>query len=382
MHGSTGVIESPADAVQPQSAQAPRGVAGAGAGLSPLASAGSAAAAVAVAAAIAGGAPAAVAAPALSPDTFSPVRVERSVDRHVEHQLEQQVESVQRELDAVRQELDLVRRRDDTLSSYMRRIDEELRLAAKLQRDFLPKAMPEVGRVRFHTLFRPAGYVSGDLYDVMRLDERNVGFYLADAVGHGVPAALLTMFVKQALQTKEIIRGGAGNGSGGGATGSYRLLDPSESLQRLNACLIDQNLSHATFATALYGTIDVDTLKLTVSRAGHPAPIVLRADGSAEPLEPEGSLLGIFADETYDAKTIQLYPGDRVIAYTDGVEVAFWGTAGVDTQRWHDELMGYRNLSAAQLLSEFSDRIDREAGSLEPKDDLTIIIAEVQGDQG
>src|SRR4051812_8097312 len=91
MHGSTGVIESPADAAQLQSAQVPRNVAGAGGGLSPLASAGSAAAAVAVAAAIAGGAPAAVAAP----DTFNPVRVERSVERHVEHHLEQQVESVQ-----------------------------------------------------------------------------------------------------------------------------------------------------------------------------------------------------------------------------------------------------------------------------------------------
>jgi sigma-B regulation protein RsbU (phosphoserine phosphatase) len=370
MHGSTGVIESPADAVQPQ---APRGVAG----LSPLASAGNAAA-VAVAAAIAGGAPAAAAPPA-----FSPVHLERHVERHVEHPLERQVEAVQRELDAVRQELDQVRRRDDALNSYMRRIDEELRLAAKLQRDFLPKSMPEVGRVRFHTLFRPAGYVSGDLYDVMRLDERNVGFYLADAVGHGVPAALLTMFVKQALQTKEIIPGGtSANGAGAckaGAAG-YRLLDPSEALQRLNARLIDQNLSHATFATALYGTIDVDSLKLTVSRAGHPAPILLRADGTAEPLEPEGSLLGIFPDETFEAQTVQLRPGDRVIVYTDGVEVAFWGTAGVDTQRWHEELMGYRNLSAGQLLSEFSDRIDRETGSLAPKDDLTIIIAEVLPD--
>jgi len=366
MHASTGVMESPADAAQPP-AQSSRTVATAG--LSPLSSAGSAAA-VAVAAAIAGGAPAAVAAPTLSPDTFTPIRierpVERTVERHAEHVLERQVEAVQRELDEVRQELDLVRRRDDALNSYMRRIDEELRLAARLQRDFLPKSMPEVGRVRFHTLFRPAGYVSGDLYDVMRLDERNVGFYLADAVGHGVPAALLTMFVKQALQTKEIIAGGG-----------YRLLDPSEALRGLNARLIDQNLSNATFATALYGTIDVDTLMLTVSRAGHPAPILLRADGTAEPLEPEGSLLGIFPDETYDARTVQLRPGDRVILYTDGVEVAFWGTAGVDTERWHDELMGYRNLSAGELLSEFSDRIDREAGSLAPKDDLTIIIAEV-----
>ena len=61
--------------------------------------------------------------------------------------------------------------------------------------------------MHFHTLFRPAGYVSGDLYDVARLDERRIGFYVADAVGHGMPAALLTMFIKHALVTKEV-RGG------------------------------------------------------------------------------------------------------------------------------------------------------------------------------
>src|SRR5215213_10977953 len=141
------------------------------------------------------------------------------------------MESVAREMDALRAELSLLRKRDETLNYHLTRIDEELRLAARLQQDFLPKELPEVGNVRFHTLYRPAGYVSGDLYDVMRLDERRVGFYLADAVGHGVPAALLTMFVKQALQTRELIDRGPG----------YRLLDPSEALRRLNARLIDQD---------------------------------------------------------------------------------------------------------------------------------------------
>ena len=51
--------------------------------------------------------------------------------------------------------------------------------------------------MQFHTLFRPASHVSGDLYDVMRLDEDHIGFYMADAVGHGMPAALLTMFIKR-----------------------------------------------------------------------------------------------------------------------------------------------------------------------------------------
>src|SRR5688572_14420194 len=198
------------------------------------------------------------------------------------------MEAVQREMETLRAELTRLRRRDETLNFYLNRIDEELRLAARLQQDFLPKELPEVGQVRFHTLYRPAGYVSGDLYDVMRLDENHIGFYMADAVGHGVPAALLTMFIKQALVTKEIIPGG------------YRLVPPGESLARLNQTLVDQNLAHATFATALYGVINVRSLQITVARAGHPAPMLLRATGGQiEPIQPDGGLLGVFPNETY-----------------------------------------------------------------------------------
>ena len=282
--------------------------------------------------------------------------------------IERQVESVVREVESLRDELDLMRRRDAALNTYLRKMDDELRMAARLQQDFLPKSMPQVGRVRFHTLFRPAGYVSGDLYDVMRLDEQRVGFYMADAVGHGVPAALLTMFIKHALQTKEIDLSGRG----------YRLLEPGETLRRLNERLIDQNLSHSTFATALYGTIDVDTLQVHVARAGHPHPIVLRADGTTETLRVEGSLLGIFPDETYGTCSTQLRPGDRMVVYTDGLDVAFAArsTETLEEPHWQCELGRRRALPGDQLLSEFAEALDQEAGSLRPKDDVTLVLIE------
>src|SRR5689334_16819345 len=99
--------------------------------------------------------------------------------------LEQTLDAVQRELDAVKTELECLRKRDDSLRFYTQRLDEELKLAARLQQDFLPRKLPQVGAVSFNTLFRPASHVSGDLYDVMRLDEHHIGFYMADAVGHG-----------------------------------------------------------------------------------------------------------------------------------------------------------------------------------------------------
>ena len=284
-----------------------------------------------------------------------------------QQEVEQRIEEMQREMDAARGEVNVLRRRDETLHFYMQRLDDELRLAARLQQDFLPKTLPQLGKVRFHTLFRPAGYVSGDLYDVMRLDERHVGFYIADAVGHGMPAALLTMFIKQALVTKEIMPGG------------YRLLKPSESMTRLNNSLVDQNLANATFATALYGMINVHTLEMTLACAGHPRPMLLRGDEPMQDIPTHGGLLGVFPEETYADLSIKLQPGDRLLIYTDGVEVAFCEDASTgDPERWRQELAARRSLSSETLLAEFAECADKQSGSLEPKDDLTVILMEIE----
>jgi sigma-B regulation protein RsbU (phosphoserine phosphatase) len=278
----------------------------------------------------------------------------------------EQVEALRQEIGALTAELSLLRRKGETLNFHMSRLDEELRLAARLQQDFLPKSIPQIGRVHFHTLFRPAGYVSGDFYDVMRLDEKNVGFYIADAVGHGVPAALLTMFIKHALATKQITKNG------------YRLLGAGETMARLNETLMEQNLSAATFATALYGTINVETLQLTFARGGHPHPILLRANGQLEPLTSDGGLLGVFPGEKFDERIVQLAQGDRLLLFTDGIEVIFSDDIEANKQRWRDELYARRSLPAGELLREFSDLIAQECGSLSPKDDLTIVILEVR----
>ena len=284
--------------------------------------------------------------------------------------IEQRVDQVQAEIDALRHEVGILRRRDETLKFYMHRLDEELRLAARLQQDFLPKSLPQVGKVHFHTLFRPAGYVSGDLYDVMRLDEFHVGFYMADAVGHGMPAALLTMFLKNALVTKEISPTG------------YRLLSPGQSMARLNAALVDQNLSQATFATALYGSIDTRSLILTFSRGGHPSPILITGDGRLTSLDADGSLLGIFPGEEFAEKNVQLATGDRVFVFTDGIEVAFSGDETTDLARWREELYARRDMSTVDLITDFAQHLDGEVGSLQPKDDLTMIVVEVKEGSG
>ena len=300
------------------------------------------------------------------------VSVERPLDANASgtvariSPLESPLDAMQRELQKVREELDALRHRDDTLRFYMHRLDEELRLAARVQQDFLPKSLPKVGDVRFQILFRPAGHVSGDLYDCMRLDETHVGFYMADAVGHGMPAALLTMFLKQALVTKEIFPGG------------YRLLPPNQTMQKLNDSLVGQNLSQATFATALYGHLNTKTLELTFARGGHPNPVLLTVDGEMKSLEAGGSLLGIFPEEQFEQATVQLQPGDRFFVYSDGVELAFSDQVSPDCERWLAELHEKRSQPTEQILREFNEHLEREDGNLnKKKDDLTILVVEV-----
>jgi len=281
---------------------------------------------------------------------------------------DQALDAVQRELDALKAELDQLRRRDDSLHHYMRRLDEELKLAGRVQQDFLPKQLPKVGPVRFHTLFRPAGHVSGDLYDVMRLDESHVGFYMADAVGHGMPAALLTMFLKQALVTKEI------------DAAAYRLLAPAQTMAKLNDALVTQNLSQATFATALYGHLNTRTLELTFAKGGHPSPILLTGDGELRALDSDGPLLGIFPGEEFAQTTVQLSPGDRLFIYSDGVELVFSDEPSPDSDRWRQELHDRRHLPTNEIVREFNEHLDRVVANTNRKrDDLTVIAMEIAG---
>lgn len=188
------------------------------------------------------------------------------------------------------------------------RLDEELRLARRLQMDFLPRTLPEVGLARFAARLQPAGWVAGDFYDVFRLDETHVGFYIADAIGHGIPAALLTIFVKRSLQTKRI------NGQ------NYELIQPDEALSLLNDDLISADLNQSPFISMIYAIAETSTGRLTYSRAGHPRPAVLRRGEPVEELMGEGPLLGVIPQATFERAEHQLGPQERLVLYTDGVE--------------------------------------------------------------
>jgi serine phosphatase RsbU (regulator of sigma subunit) len=259
---------------------------------------------------------------------------------------------------------ELTAARNVPAARLLEQLDEEMRLAARIQRDFLPRRLPELDEVGFGVLFRPAGWLSGDIYDVTRLDETHVGFYVADAVGHGMPAALLTMFIKKALQTKRIV----------GST--YQIVPPEVSLGELNADICRQNLSSCHFCTAVYCVLNTASLALDFCRAGHPEPLIFHADGSCERLAAPGSLLGIFEEEKFESRRIQLRPGDRLVLYTDGAQDTI-----LSDQVEPDldaTLASLSRLPRDEMLLKLTAAIDAACAKTPQADDITVMVMDVR----
>jgi sigma-B regulation protein RsbU (phosphoserine phosphatase) len=240
-------------------------------------------------------------------------------------------------------------------------LKEQLRLAGLVQRDFLPSHLPNSDEIEWAATFLPAEWVSGDIYDIARIDEQHIGFYVADAVGHSMPAALLTIFIKQALLMRQTVGR------------NYRIFSPAEVMKNLNQKMADQKLSGYQFATCCYGLLNTKTRQVTFARAGHPYPILLRPDQPPQRVETRGSLLGIFENAEFVQHTVHLQPGDRLLLYSDGAEPLIGSLRDKTGFQFTDEFLALKDASITEII----DRLTELAGNrkMDPAevDDQTII---------
>jgi PAS domain S-box-containing protein len=190
-------------------------------------------------------------------------------------------------------------------------IRNDLKRAQVIQRALLPSHPPQLESVHVDALFRPGMSVGGDLYDVSGLDDGWIALYVADATGHGVAAAMLSVLFKQRLE----MRDQAG-----------RTLGPSEVLTRVNERLCTDMLTPGMFLTAAYVIFHKKTFQLRAASAGHTPMLLLREDGECILLERTGPALGIAKTPTFTEHRLEMRSGDRLILHTDGL------TDGIESQ--------------------------------------------------
>ncbi len=260
--------------------------------------------------------------------------------------------------EAMHAELGNLRQQADARQYHLEQVDREVALAARLQRDFLPRKLPEVGSLRFHVVHQPAAGVSGDMFAIDRLDEHHLGLHQIDAVGHGMPAALLAMFLHHAVRPKQV------------DADAYRLLAAGEVLAGMNVSLCGQGLTSGFFATAVYAKFNAEHGCVEFARGGHPMALHISGDDVLT-VGGDGALLGIIPDEVFTVEHVQLARGDRLIFCTDGAEAIFADEGAGDPDIWRDAIAERRGLSATDLAAD----IRRAIGS-KPDDDVTVIIVE------
>jgi len=225
----------------------------------------------------------------------------------------------------------IVQQKTDKLKQYAKRLEEmveqkvgvikkqnqklllDLKSAQKVQRSLLPSVFPSIGGVEFYSGYFPCQEVGGDFYDVFRIDEKNVGIFISDVSGHGVPSAMITIFLKQELQhhIKEVDK-----------KGNYKLVNPDNVLKGLNQKFIDFNIGEDTFfVTMIYAIYSSGKNQLTVAGAGHHAlPIIKRGTGETHYIELNSFPVGWFRERFECPQySFHLERGDRVLFYTDGL---------------------------------------------------------------
>jgi len=238
-------------------------------------------------------------------------------------------------------------------------IENELEVARQLQFSILPTTIPEVRNVRIAVAYRPMTAVAGDFYEFIPVDQKRVGFLVADVNGHGVPAALIASMIKVAMQSVVPCAH-----------------DPREVLRGLNRILFRQ--LHDQFVSAAYLWLDTEDRKALYSAAGHP-PLLRWQEGKLERIESNGLLFGVIPDPDYPVCDLPIHSGDRFLLYTDGViepENArgdSFGEGKLEQVIRSNQLRPPSELSD-QLLSEI--RLWQPA-SLAQQDDITLIVIDV-----
>jgi sigma-B regulation protein RsbU (phosphoserine phosphatase) len=262
------------------------------------------------------------------------------------------------------------------LQSSHQLIEDDLKAAAWMQQRLLPPPELKANGVRCQWRLEPSGYVAGDIFNFFAMDEREVGFYLLDVSGHGVPAAMLSVTLSMIL-TPDVTRGSPLKRFNR-ATQMSEILPPGDAIRELNRRFQSKD---DRYFTMVYGLFDTQSSRLRVAQAGHPGPVLMRRDGQPEILGTGGMPVGISPEIEFDCFETSITPGDRLLLYSDGVTEC---VNPKGEEFGEKRLLAFLAERASQpldtILEGLLEEIRRWRNSIESGDDVSVLAIEANGD--
>ena len=289
--------------------------------------------------------------------------------QHITIKTNDEIEDLGNSFNYMLEELEVHIENLSKITAEKERIGAELDVARNIQASMLPcifPAFPERPELDIYATMTPAKEVGGDFYDFFLVDDDRLAMVMADVSGKGVPAALFMVIAKTLL--KNVAQAG---------------LSPKDVLEKVNNQLCVNNEA-AMFVTVWLGVLEISTGKLICANAGHEYPVLKRADGDYELVKDKhGFVLAGMEDSRYKGYELQMYPGDRLFLYTDGV---------VEATDAHNELYGAGRMLAAlnrnreadceTLLLRMKEDIDAFVGEAPQFDDITMLSLELVPQNG
>ena len=263
---------------------------------------------------------------------------------------------------------------NNQLLEKQKKIDEDLKAAAHIQKSLIARIPPKVKNFVFSWRFIPCDRIGGDIFNIHRLDESHLSIYVVDVSGHGVPSAMVTVSVSQALSPQ---------------TGSalkkkldkfpyYKIIPPAEVLKNL-----DQEYPIERFDkyfTIAYLIINTQSGVIYYSSAAHPMPVLVRANGEIETLCEGGTIVGMGGVIPFEEGTVRMRQGDRLFLYTDGI-VEYFNETGeyYGKERFYRELVKNRKKPIDTACERVIESLMSYGKGTNPQDDITLLAIECLG---
>lgn len=241
------------------------------------------------------------------------------------------------------------------------KLEEELELAKDIQKNLLPKSIPQLKNMEIASFSLASRQVGGDYYDIIKLDNKNYCISIADVSGKGIPASLLMANLQAFL--KSICKQGME-------------LDIATGI--IND-LISENTTDGRFITFFWGILNDEERTLRYVNAGHNPPLLVR-NGKIEYLTKGGMLLGVMPTMfPYECESIQLQADDVIVLFTDGITEA----KNSDDEEFSDEkleetVLFCKEESAEGLLNSIKSEISKFTAGYSQSDDITLLTIKIK----
>ena len=264
------------------------------------------------------------------------------------------------------------------------RLENELTIAQEVQAQLFPKEISQLASLEAHGYCRPARTVSGDYYDFLTLNSNKMILAVGDISGKGISAALMMATIHSAVRAYSIegipllrelqaIGASAARGMASASDRPGAEVSPAVLLGLLNHQLYEST-PDAKYATLFLGIYDGATRRLTYANGGHLQPILISEDGTSRLLDCGGTVVGLLDNMDYPEATVQLRPGDLLVAYTDGVTEPENDYGEFGEERLIQITRENRHLPLDRITALVTAAVDEWIGEKEQPDDITLVL--------